>query len=225
MRNSWNYFWFTFTSSWSDRTFTIKFLLWHRYKQLSSPLYLVSFCDLTYQADDKTFNKGTLFNLAYLEILKQSSDWDCFIFHDVDLLPEDDRNLYSCPKNPRHMSVGKVNKTWHFILHIIHTCSYASAVDKFDYKLPFPKIFGGVVAFTTDQFAGINGFSNNFWGWGTEDDDLHNRVVHKGYKIERYSEEIATYVVTLNYAWFTGIQFCCVSVTQWWATTRLRKIP
>jgi hypothetical protein len=30
----------------------------------------------------------------------------CFIFHDIDLLPENDRNLYACPEDgkPRHMA-------------------------------------------------------------------------------------------------------------------------
>ena len=47
-----------------------------------------------------------LFNVGYSEAMRDR-DWDCFIFHDVDLLPEDDRNLYTCPERPRHMSVGE----------------------------------------------------------------------------------------------------------------------
>jgi hypothetical protein len=32
--------------------------------------------------------------------------FQCFIFHDIDLLPEHDGNLYACPVNgkPRHMA-------------------------------------------------------------------------------------------------------------------------
>jgi beta-1,4-galactosyltransferase 1 len=44
-------------------------------------------------------------NIGFVEALKQRR-WQCFIFHDVDLLPEDDRNVYSCPEMPRHMSVA-----------------------------------------------------------------------------------------------------------------------
>jgi len=44
-------------------------------------------------------------NVGFVEALKLYN-YDCFIFHDVDLLPEDDRNLYTCPEQPRHMSVA-----------------------------------------------------------------------------------------------------------------------
>lgn len=30
--------------------------------------------------------------------------WDCFIFHDVDMIPENDLNLYRCRENPQHLS-------------------------------------------------------------------------------------------------------------------------
>ena len=44
-------------------------------------------------------------NIAFVEALKLYG-YQCFVFHDVDLIPEDDRNMYSCPPQPRHMSVA-----------------------------------------------------------------------------------------------------------------------
>ncbi|KAK5981785.1 N-acetyllactosaminide 3-alpha-galactosyltransferase [Trichostrongylus colubriformis] len=123
------------------------------------------------QVANQTFNRAKLMNVGFTEGLKLYP-WQCFIFHDVDLLPEDDRNLYSCPTLPRHMSV---------------------AVDKFNYQLPYSAIFGGISAMTVEQLQSINGFSNRYWGWGGEDDDLAERVSTVGYKIARYPAEIARY--------------------------------
>lgn len=52
-------------------------------------------------------------NIGFVEGLKLYP-FECFIFHDVDLIPEDDRNLYTCPDIPRHMSVAidKYNYKW-----------------------------------------------------------------------------------------------------------------
>lgn len=57
------------------------------------------------QSVDGSFNRAKLMNVGYVEALKLY-EWDCFVFHDVDLLPMDDRNLYTCPDQPRHMSVA-----------------------------------------------------------------------------------------------------------------------
>jgi len=46
-----------------------------------------------------------LMNIGFVEASKLYN-YQCFIFHDVDLLPEDDRNIYSCPDQPRHMSAA-----------------------------------------------------------------------------------------------------------------------
>lgn len=58
------------------------------------------------QYGNDTFNKGVLLNAGAREALQDAKDYECLVFHDVDLIPEDDRNLYSCPTLPRHMSVA-----------------------------------------------------------------------------------------------------------------------
>jgi len=136
-------------------------------QQLDYTIYIIE------QKAGQTFNRGKLMNVGFMEALKLDPDLQCFIFHDVDLLPENDHNMYSCPKkNPRHMSV---------------------AINNFNYKLPYKSIFGGVSALTKDQFERLNGFSNDYWGWGGEDDDMSTRVNLGSYEITRYPDYIARY--------------------------------
>ena len=44
-------------------------------------------------------------NIAASEVLA-IDEWDCVIFHDVDLIPQNDMNLYECTDQPRHLSPG-----------------------------------------------------------------------------------------------------------------------
>ncbi|XP_074603253.1 beta-1,4-N-acetylgalactosaminyltransferase bre-4-like [Brevipalpus obovatus] len=119
------------------------------------------------------FNKGVLMNAGAREASNES-DFNCFIFHDVDLIPEDDRNLYSCQFTPWHMSV---------------------AVDKFNYQLPYPGLVGGVFAISKAHFTLVNGYSNLYWGWGGEDDDMTSRLKFHNLKILRPSKSIARYTM------------------------------
>ncbi|KAI3379513.1 hypothetical protein SNEBB_010044 [Seison nebaliae] len=125
------------------------------------------------QMKGSTFNRGLLFNIGFIETKKLFPATNCFIFHDVDLIPEDDRNLYICGDFPRHLTVS---------------------IDTHFHKLQYETLFGGATAFTGEQFVGAFGFSNEFWGWGGEDDDLYSRVVKVlGSRISRYPKDIARY--------------------------------
>ncbi|KRX24315.1 putative ribosomal RNA methyltransferase NOP2 [Trichinella nelsoni] len=123
------------------------------------------------QVANQTFNRGKLMNVGYVEA-QRLFNWSCLVFHDVDLLPENDLNPYWCVDTPRHLS---------------------AAVDKFQYKLPYQTIFGGVSALTASQFEVINGFSNNFWGWGGEDDDMYSRVLLGRFSVHRHPGKYARY--------------------------------
>uniref|UniRef100_H2ZMT1 Galactosyltransferase C-terminal domain-containing protein n=1 Tax=Ciona savignyi TaxID=51511 RepID=H2ZMT1_CIOSA len=57
------------------------------------------------------------------------------------------------------------------------------------YEATKVEVFGGVSIFTREQFLSVNGFSNLYWGWGAEDDDLFLRTWRKGYKVDRTDTE------------------------------------
>jgi len=58
-----------------------------------------------------TFNRGLLMNAGFKEALLDEKNlkfkWNCFILHDVDMLPEDERLIYECdPEVPLHIAVA-----------------------------------------------------------------------------------------------------------------------
>lgn len=65
----------------------------------------------------------------------------------------------------------------------------------FIYRLPYEGLFGGVSAMTTEHFIKVNGFSNLFWGWGGEDDDMSSRIKYHKLIISRYPPSIARYTM------------------------------
>ncbi|XP_043256614.1 beta-1,4-N-acetylgalactosaminyltransferase bre-4-like isoform X2 [Colletes gigas] len=123
------------------------------------------------QSPMREFNRAKLFNVGYTEATK-ANDFHCFIFQDIDLIPQNPDNIYACTKMPRHMS---------------------SSVNTFRYNLPYTGLFGGAIALTRKQFERVNGFSNVFYGWGGEDDDFYSRLQSRGFQVTRFGPSIAQY--------------------------------
>ncbi|KHJ80295.1 N-acetyllactosaminide 3-alpha-galactosyltransferase [Oesophagostomum dentatum] len=132
------------------------------------------------QASNQTFNRGKLLNVGFVEAMKLY-EWDCFLLHDVDLLPEDRRNLHVCKRYDYTMSL---DIDW-------PPCEQHPISD--NDRLAYNGMFGTSSMLSTAQFRKVNGLSNRFWGWGGEDDDLYTRVVAAGYKVERYNTSVARY--------------------------------
>ena len=58
------------------------------------------------EASDTMFNKGASMDVGFLEA-RHAFTPDCYIFHDVDMNPIDDRHFYRCDyKNPMHLGVN-----------------------------------------------------------------------------------------------------------------------
>jgi hypothetical protein len=52
---------------------------------------------------------------------------------------------------------------------------------------------GGVTAYTKEQFQKINGYSNLFFGWGGEDDDVYGRCMRVFNRVNRVSPHVGRY--------------------------------
>jgi len=112
------------------------------------------------QTDSKEFNRGKLLNIGFIKA--EELDCDYVVFHDIDMLPISADYSYS--EYPTHLIT--------------------------DLKLPpetkrdlFDNYFGGVTLFPSKVYKRINGYSNKYFGWGFEDDDVFLRCIENGINI------------------------------------------
>ena len=102
--------------------------------------------------------------MGFLEASKQG--YNVFIFHDVDLLPGESIASYYV-KNPE------------IPIHI------ARCWDRYKGE----EYLGGIISISGKNFTKLNGYPNNYWGWGGEDDELRRRVNEISLQIENPEEE------------------------------------
>lgn len=103
------------------------------------------------QADYKPFNRGKLLNIGVIKAQELGCTY--VALHDVDMLPIDVD--YSNVIRPTHLATDFISED----------------ETKSD-RIIFDEYFGGVTLFPIRDYFQVNGYSNNYWGWGYEDDDL-----------------------------------------------------
>ena len=94
------------------------------------------------------------------------------------MIPENDGNFYSCESiHPKHTTIQ------------VRQLNGESEYTRF-----YEFLIGGVLILTLDMYKKLNGFSNLYWGWGGEDDDLSLRFIERRMCVVRPSDEVATYI-------------------------------
>ena len=109
------------------------------------------------QIDGKPFNRGKLLNIGY-DMFKDVGD--NFYTHDVDINPYEDTIKKIYTKDISDNEIMGIYNSKHQTL-------------------------GGIIKFKKDVFKKINGFPNNYWGWGVEDKSLQNRAEFYKVKITK----------------------------------------
>ncbi|KAK3704746.1 hypothetical protein QZH41_009749 [Actinostola sp. cb2023] len=113
------------------------------------------------------FNRAALLNVGFLVA---RNDCDYIAMHDVDLLPLNKKLFYGYPeKGPFHVSAPHLHPKYHYRTFV-----------------------GGILMMSVEHFEKVNGLSNNFWGWGREDDELYQRMMEAGLTIYRHGKKHIT---------------------------------
>ena len=117
--------------------------------------------------DNRKFNRGALLNIGFRDAEKDGCN--IFIFHDVDLLPSEELKEYYI--NPPESKPVHIAGVW----------------DRYNKNTDY---FGGIVVFNEDMFNKINGYPNNFWGWGGEDQAIKYRYKQTKANIVKPTEPV-----------------------------------
>lgn len=104
------------------------------------------------QGNDKPFNRGKILNVGFAHCKNSTRN---FITHDVDINPREKAiRRYYRPSVKRDRVRAILTSPWDTL--------------------------GGIVKMQTRTVHKINGFPNEFWGWGVEDKALKNRAEFYG---------------------------------------------
>ena len=114
------------------------------------------------QFDDKAFNRGKLLNIGYLKALELGCTY--LVFHDIDMLPI-------------NVDYSKEDK----VTHLIGKLKTGGELSRHN----FDEYTGGVTLVPVDVFKRVNGYTNNYWGWGFEDDNFLLRLEREGEVVNR----------------------------------------
>jgi hypothetical protein len=97
--------------------------------------------------EKELFNRGKLLNVGFQE---NKDKYDYFINHDIDVYPKENAIKEFYLKEFENGILG----------------IYSS----------YRRTLGGNIKYLKNDFELINGYPNNYWGWGVEDIALYNRV-------------------------------------------------
>lgn len=120
-------------------------------------------------ADGRRFNRGQLLNVGAL-LASGGGATPAICFHDVDLLPGKSSEIHyrdSGQEGPLHIGSGFAR--------------YSGARGGY---------LGGILLMCWRDVVATNGFPNNFWGWGGEDDALRERCAALELSVRRPCTEV-----------------------------------
>lgn len=116
---------------------------------------------IIHQLGDDYFNRGMLLNIGFLYA---ENNADAFDLCDIDMLAVEGSVDYSFPETVTHL---------------------ASAVSQYNYKMPYPGYFSGHVLLTAVQMRAVNGFYNDYPGYGCEDDCFYRSFLERHIPVQR----------------------------------------
>ncbi|OJW85071.1 MAG: hypothetical protein BGO69_01780 [Bacteroidetes bacterium 46-16] len=112
------------------------------------------------QDDTKAFNRAKLLNIGFLHCYRET---DAVCLQDVDTLAIAGKVDLSFPDKPTHLGTH---------------------IESFGWRLPYNTYWSGSNLLSVGQMWSVNGFYNDYYGWGGEDDCFRRSFVERNIPIQ-----------------------------------------